>query len=97
MISFPDVFNSFVEDDIDPGQKYEVKIRTAGQVEVVNRTLRGQVWCRFDGQEPEIRAHDNFVVMLTRRFNTNKGIVVVRFQATQKVDISIEGSIFGRA
>lgn len=71
-----------------------VDIRAAGDVEMIRRSPSGMFWCRFDGVDPEPDAHNNFVVLRTRRFVTNKKIVRVKLISVTDLEISIEGSVF---
>lgn len=71
-----------------------IKLRVAGSIEIVRRSHAGEIWARFDGVDPEPGEHDNFVVIRSRLYTTNKKLVDVRLIAEQDMLISVEGAIF---
>ncbi len=61
--------------------------------EVVNRTLSGAIWVRFDGVDPEVAGADSYVVLGARRFpfSGSAKTIEVRLLSTDELDYSVEG------
>lgn len=65
-----------------------------GGIEVVNRSLTGEIWVRLDGVDPVVGADDCFVVLGARRFDnpTVGGSVTVKLISTAALTYSVEAT-----
>lgn len=55
---------------LTPGEVESVDIEPGWRgVEVVNRSKRGVIWVRFDGEDPEVEGADTYAVVGVRAFD----------------------------
>ncbi len=81
-----------------PGQVTTVNIsadRVQG-VNIVNRSLTGELWVRFDGADPEEEGEGSFAVLGARNYPYPKTAagegVEIRLVSSDAVKFSVEGS-----
>jgi hypothetical protein len=64
-----------------------------GGFEVVNRSLTGTIWVRYDGQDPAPGAAGSFSVLGARAFELRRrGPIEVRLVADAGLDFSVEAA-----
>lgn len=76
------------------GQVTKVTIESSAKgFEVVNRDMTGEIWVRFDGQDPAPRGQGSFCVLGARRFGGRNfwGPIEVRLIAEADRQYSVEG------
>lgn len=74
------------------GQVTEVTVQVGWSgLEIVNRSMHGAIWVRFDGVDPTPAAADSYCVLGARSFS-RRGTVTVRMVSTADLDYSVEAS-----
>lgn len=79
---------------ITAGQVTTVTVEASAKgFEVVNRDQAGEIWIRYDKQDPAPRGAGSFVVLGARRFGGGSkwGAVEVRLTAEVDRNFSVEG------
>ncbi len=60
---------------------------------VVNRSLEGEIWVRFDGEDPEEEGDDSYVCLGVRHFPGVKGAALeISLLSTAALKFSVEAA-----
>jgi hypothetical protein len=78
---------------LTPGQVAQVTISAGwAGIEIVNRSLHGTIWVRFDGQDPQPEGEDSFCVLGARSFLLRGNGITVRLLSDEALKFSVEAS-----